>query len=260
MTLTRFPRSLATVAVLSLILCGAAATSSRKAAAPANVGTIPEVLRTQDWPGADVDSVALWRDSKGGALLFVTAKQANAVYACDGLTGKIVATVGKPGKGLGEFSRPNGVAVIDEYLIVTERDGHRVQVFDLPSLKPVLFFGQEVLLLPYGLTVFRSGGGYELYVTDDYPVGNASRRVKHFRLVKSEGVLDAKLINVFGETRGPGVLQKVESILADPTRDRLYICDEATREIKIYSLAGQFTGRTIGKGIIRFDPEGMKRA
>jgi 3-phytase len=257
MALIRFLRSLTTVAVLSLVLCGAQKPSSRKPAAPTNVRTIPEVFRTQDWPGSDVDSVALWRNPKGGALLFVTAKQANVVYACDGLTGKLVATIGKRGRGLGEFNRPNGVAVIDDYLIVTERDNHRVQVFDLPSLKPVLFFGQDVLLLPYGLTVFRSGGGYELYVTDDYQVGNPSRRVKHFRLVKSESVLDAKLINVFGDARGPGVLQKVESILADPTRDRLYIGDEVTRDVKIYNLAGQFTGSTLGKGLIRYDPEGL---
>jgi 3-phytase len=249
--------SLLGVAFLSFILCGAQKAGTKKAPSSEKPLPIPQVFRTQDWLASNVDSVALWRNPKGGALLFVTAKEAHVVYVCDGLTGTLLSTLGKQGKGLGEFLRPNGVAVVDDYLIVTERDNHRVQVFDLPSLKTVLFFGQDVLLKPYGLTVFRKDEAYELYVTDDYDVGNLGARVKHFRLTKTNGLLDAKLIRSFGELKGPGALRTVESILADPARDTLFICDEATNELKVYTLAGDFTGRTLGKGLIKYEPEGL---
>jgi len=248
---------LSNLLIAALIVGGAAKVAVKKTPLPQSAIPIPQVFQTQDWRGADVDSVALWRNPDGRALLFVTAKEANAVYVCDGTTGKFVSTLGKKGKGLGEFLRPNGVAVIDDYLLVTERDGHRVQVFAIPSLKAIMFFGQDVLLKPYGLTVFRSGGGYELYVTDDYAVGNLGARVKYFSLATSEGILSAKLVRSFGELKGSGALQKVESILADRSRNRLFVCDEVTREAKVYDLAGQFSGSTLGKGIFKYDPEGL---
>jgi 3-phytase len=245
------------VAILAILVSIAAKSAKPKAPAVAKPLTVPQIFKTQDWPAANVDSVALWRDKNGGALLFVTAKEGEAVYVCDGLTGAAISSIGKKGAGLGQLVRPNGVAVIDDYLFVTERDNHRIQVFAIPSGKSLLTFGGKALVFPYGLTIFRSGDAYELYVTDDYQVGNLGARVKHFRITKSDGALSAQLIRSFGELRGPGALQKVESILADPTRDRLFICDEAAREVKIYSLAGQFTGQTLGKGIIKDDPEGL---
>lgn len=245
------------VVLFSPVLWGAEQRKPQKKVAPETVRTIPEVFRTPNWPGADVDSVALWRDGKGGALLFVTAKQANVVYVCNGVTGALVSTMGKGGKGQGEFLRPNGVVVADDYLFVTERDNHRISVFDLPSLNPVLTFGREVLLLPYGATAFHSGDRYSLYVTDNYPAGSLRARVKHFTLMKANGALEAKLVRSFGDPKGPGALPKVESILADPARDRLFVCDEAGLDVKVYDLAGQFTGISLGKKIIKYEPEGM---
>jgi len=249
--------SLLAIALFALILC-AAQKSATKTSSPAEKPLpIPQVFQTQDWPASNVDSVALWRDPKGGALLFVTAKEAHVVYVCDGVTGRLVSTLGKPGKRLGEFARPNAVAVVGDLLLITERDNHRVQVFDLPSLRPLVFFGEDVLIRPYGLTIFGSGGIYELYVTDNYDGGDFAARVKHFQLVKANGKITPNLVRSFGDKRGPGALRKVETILADPKRDTLFICDEATLELKVYTLAGRFTGRTFGKGIIRYEPEGL---
>jgi 3-phytase len=49
----------------------------------------------------------------------------------------------------------------------------------------------------------------------------------------------------------------VESLWADPAQDRLLVADELQLELKIYTLAGQFTGKILGRGIIRTEPEGI---
>ncbi|HVR72021.1 MAG TPA: phytase, partial [Vicinamibacteria bacterium] len=70
--------------------------------------------------------------------------------------------------------------------------------------------------------------------------------------VKSEWV------RAFGDTSGPGVLRKVESIRADPAHGRLLVADEdeSLRNFKIYTLDGRFTG-TMGQGIFKKEPEGL---
>jgi 3-phytase len=43
----------------------------------------------------------------------------------------------------------------------------------------------------------------------------------------------------------------------DPENQCLLLCDEITRDIKVYSLDGKFTGRVFGKGIFQGEPEGL---
>ncbi|MCA9416574.1 MAG: hypothetical protein KC917_09895, partial [Candidatus Omnitrophica bacterium] len=44
---------------------------------------VPERMRTPDWPGAEIDSVAVWRGDEDRNWIFVTGKTSNLVYACD---------------------------------------------------------------------------------------------------------------------------------------------------------------------------------
>ncbi|MEZ5275929.1 MAG: hypothetical protein R3F07_06085 [Opitutaceae bacterium] len=52
----------------------------------------------------------------------------------------------------------------------------------------------------------------------------------------------------------------VESIAADSVHNRLLVADEDMADgmdIKIYDLGGRFTGQSIGKGIFKYQPEGI---
>jgi 3-phytase len=243
------------------------------AAAPAGeIATVAEAARTPDFPGADVDSAAVWRDGKGGAWLLITAKEGNCVYVCDAITGKRIKVVGATGDGPGQMRRPNGIAVVGDWMFVVERDNRRVQVFSLPACESLLTFGQEDLRKPYGIAAFApEKGRVELYITDDYDVRpdpasdltgalpQLGERVRRYRLIAREGQpLQARLVGTFGETTDPaGALGKVETILADPANERLYICDELTKSAKIYNLAGEFLKASVGDGAIIDDPEGL---
>jgi len=87
MSSIRHASSLVALAILSFIFGGAQEARTKKALSSDEPVPVPQVFQTQDWRGSNVDSVALWRDRKGDALLFVTAKEADVIYVCDGLKG-----------------------------------------------------------------------------------------------------------------------------------------------------------------------------
>lgn len=227
---------------------------------------IPEVFRTQDWPGCDVDSVAAWVDKNNEVLIFITAKETDEIYVCNGLTGEKKKTIGKSGSELGQFKRPNGIAVFGDYLFVVERDNRRVQVFEIPSMKPLFCFGENELRKPYGVaTIIEEDGTLALYVTDDFDLPQEpqqrrdllSERVKQYSVDLFSGEPKARWVRSFGEKEGPGALQVVESIAADPVAGTLWICDEEDHAIKLYDLQGKYLGKNAGKGVIRDDAEGI---
>ncbi|MCA9430063.1 MAG: hypothetical protein KC940_06130, partial [Candidatus Omnitrophica bacterium] len=49
---------------------------------------VPERMRTPDWPGAEIDSVAVWRGDEDRNWIFVTGKTSNLVYVCDAVSGE----------------------------------------------------------------------------------------------------------------------------------------------------------------------------
>ena len=74
----------------------------------------------------------------------------------DAETGERLRTVGGPGKGPLQFSRPNGIAVFGDVLFVVERDNHRVQALQLPDFSPLGMIGKDVLRVPYGCLLYTS--------------------------------------------------------------------------------------------------------
>ncbi|MCZ6672322.1 MAG: hypothetical protein O7C75_05210, partial [Verrucomicrobia bacterium] len=191
--------------------------------------------------------------------LIVTAKGTHRLLVHDAHNGALIKTIGGLGDRLGQFNRPNGIWVQDDFLFVVERDNQRVQVMHLPAFNPLGSYGEGHLKNPYGLTVIDSDepGEFIVYVTDNYetleeekpPLSELNQRVHRFE-VEAEGI-----------TEGTGILNIVESIYADPVYDRLLIADEEISEegqcIKVYNLAGQFTGQVLGKGIFQNQPEGI---
>jgi 3-phytase len=217
----------------------------------------------------NIDSPAVWHGPDGQHWLLSTAKTTDVLVVNDAATGKELRRVGGPGTALGRLERPNGIFVIDDLAMVVERDNHRVQVFRMPAFTPVGIFGESLLKLPYGIAVYRGGeaGSYVVYVTDNYEMADESvppdsllgRRVHQFQVALDAKGLKAEPTAAFGDTSGPGVLKVVESIAADPPNNRLLIAEEleTASHIKVYTLDGKFTGRTIDSGLFPNQAEGI---
>jgi len=210
----------------------------------------------------NLDSIAIYKDSQRQWAI-LTAKATDTLFVFDANSGELVKKVGQTGSGDGDLRRPNGIWAGKDFLLVVERDNHRVQAFSLPEFKPMGTLGDGDLIKPYGLTCFRDEKGtYQLYVTDDYDLGPqhpASARVKHYRLDTGHGHIHAEKVREFGALEGPGHLFKVESILADPVHDRLFIAVEKGPDpgIKLYTLEGDFTGRELDTNDFHGEPEGI---
>ncbi len=268
---------------LGLAACGegAAPTSGPAAAAgpeaaAANGRDIPaiaEAFVTAMTPEDNIDSPAAWTSPDGSVLVIATAKATDRLVVYDGATGETLRSVGTPGSGEGQFRRPNGVAVADDLLFVVERDNHRVQVLGLPGFEHVLTFAADDLVKPYGLWVNRTGDGYEVYVTDAYmagedaegedvlpPFAELDRRVRRYAVRPVGEAYAATPVSAFGDTGEQGALRVVESIWGDPDNDRLLIAEEDetyANELKVYDLAGNYAGRTIGGDVFKAQSEGI---
>lgn len=263
-------RAPATMVLTALVVAGmlTPGCASRPAVSPAGDSryvVIPETYESFRSPADNIDSLAVW--APGGWVL-ATAKSTDSVLVLRSTDGSEVKRMAGSGTGDGQLRRPNGIAVVDDLLLVVERDNHRVQVIRLPGLEPLGLVGENVLRFPYGIAAFASEPGrYELFVTDSYlqpdgsvpPDDQLGGRVKHFRVELAGGGLRGSLVHSFGATSGPGVLHIVESIAADPSCNRLLIADEAAghHDIKVYTLDGAFTGSLLGRGVFQAEPEGI---
>lgn len=252
---------------------GTGATAASADVPARDLPVLTEAFLTVMTPEDNIDSPASWTTADGTRWLIATAKATDRLVVYDGQTGQTLRTVGKPGKGPGEFLRPNGIAIIDDLLFVVERDNHRVQVLSLPGFEPLLDFGDADLVKPYGLWVDRAGDGYRLYVTDAYmagedadgddilpPLAELDRRVKQYALTRAGDGWQARLDGSFGDTTEKGALRVVESLWGDPGNDRLLIAEEDetyANELKVYDLAGKFSGRTLGADVFKAQSEGI---
>lgn len=239
----------------------------------ADTVVIDEAFVTARDTADNVDSPAVWHGPDGQHWLLTTAKEGDVVRVFDAVTGDSLRRVGGSGAAPGAMDRPNGIAVVDDLLLVVERNNRRVQGFALPSFAPLGTFGQQHLRRPYGLTVVPQGGpddeqtAYTVYVTDAYeapdesvpPLGELGERVKQYRLTLPGDTLQAELVRSFGDTTGTGVLKAVESIWADPENDRLLIAEEREGEsqIKVYDLNGRFRNETIPTRFFPHEAEGI---
>src|SRR5688572_25529417 len=177
------------------------------------------VTPRQNW--ALVDSPAIWTGQAGETWIVATGKLTSRLYVSDAATGAHIRTVGRRGSRLGEFSRPNGIAIAGDLALVVERDNHRVQVLRLPAFTPVGSFGEETLSKPYGVAVQSLAKGEMIvFITDDYQKKNGrdltdrdlGERVKRYRVAESDEGLVSTYLGAFGDTVGAGRLIGVESV------------------------------------------------
>ena len=220
---------------------------------------------------ADTDSLAACSLPDGRTLVFASEKKANRVDVFDALTGKLIAVIGKPGAGVGEFAYPNGVIVASfavgkgeqgsektrAAVLIVERDNARVQAFWADTLKPAGVFGMGKLNKPYGGAISYRDGAVYLYVTDTECA--PERTVSVFRLTCDGERVAGEFVRSFGDASGPGQIHEAESIAVDDKLGRVLLCDEdeTQADVKVYTTEGSFTGVTFGKGDIRREPEGV---
>ena len=221
-------------------------------------------------PGEELDSLATWLHPDGSTWLIATAKSGHRLVVFDADSGQRLREVGGKGEALGQFKRPNGIAVLDDRLFVVERDNRRVQVFALPEFRPLGSFGGDTLRAPYGLWLNPQADGIEAFVTDSFMYGERfdvlptleemSQRVRRYRLrFDADGALKAESLGSFGATDDANALRIVESIAGDPAHDRLLIADEYQPHstLREYTFAGRATGRYIPEDIFAFEAEGV---
>lgn len=255
----------------ALVFGGAILTSLAAKPAADQTALVKEFFFTTDQSRENIDSPAFWSGPKGRNLLFATSKEGHSVNVFDAENGAMIRRVGGLGLELGQFNRPNGVAVVDDYLLVVERDNQRVQILSIPDMIPLASFGEDELRKPYGLYVQPLGdGNYHVYVTDNYetpeeetpPDHELDRRVRRYLLETAGATAEAELDLTFGDTSGDGRLFVVESIYGDPTHDHILVAEELEddqrgRQVKVYDFAGSFTGKTFGRGIFKSQVEGI---
>lgn len=234
---------------------------------------VAEAFLTADTPADNVDSPASWRAPDGKRWLIATAKATDQLIVYDGVSGERLRTVGGPGTGAGQLQRPNGIAVIDDLVLVVERDNHRVQMFQLPGFQPLLSFGAEDLKQPYGLWVRPQKDSYEVIVSDNYmspqnedlppPLAELDRRFKRYQLRRVAQGWAATLTGTFGDTSESGAIRIAESVFGDVANDRLLLAEEdvatGTR-LREYGLDGRYRGRDIGADLFKAQAEGMALA
>jgi 3-phytase len=232
----------------------------------ADMKRVDEVFRTVPLTeGKDVDSLAFWAGPEGPPWLLATQKDLSHILVLDATTGELLKRVGSMGDELGQFNRPNGIAVIDDLVLVVDRDADRIQVLRLPEFEPLGSFGEDLLQFPYGVAVDRVGEWYEVFVTDsfdsppDAPPAPESmaNRLRHYRFRPTEAGLEVEFIRSFGEPTEDGALYRVESMAIDRPLGRLYVADELRFNLKVYSLEGEFLGLTFGDGRHYYEPEGV---
>jgi 3-phytase len=248
--------------------CGRPDAGSPASSASADTARVAEAFISVFKEEDNIDSPAIYHGAGDTHWVIATAKATHTLVVFDAVTGAEVRRVGSEGSGEGQLRRPNGILVVDDsLLLVVERDNRRVQGFHLPSFRSLGSFGTEQLRNPYGLTAFARDVGWRVYVTDNYetpeetvpPLAELGERVKWFQIRLANGRLSATFGGAFGDTTDAGAIRVTESILADPANNRLMIAEELETDSyhKVYSLDGEFTGETLGRGFFPQQAEGI---
>ena len=217
---------------------------------------ITENFLSPSYPSKNLDSVASYNLTDETLYLFCTAKESNEILVFDGKSGNLINTFGGTGDSSGKLQRPNGVAVFNNYLIITERDNHRLQIFSLPEFKSIATLEENTLTRPYGIWLKPTmySNVCHAFVTDQPEEGPG--QIFQFELTLSEEMASSKFIKSFGQDLFE---YDLESICGDLEFNRLLVAQESDSDPHILHfdlLENKLQGK-MGQGIFSADPEGM---
>jgi 3-phytase len=233
----------------------------RAVLASSALAAVPLVYETSVPPGGhgELDSPAVWvAPDASRSLLFVTDKTLDYVEVHDPVRNVYVGRFGGSGSEPGRFQRPNSVAVAyavpsttgpQDVLFVVERDNQRVSAFVLPWGLYLGAFGGGSLQEPMGIGLHWEAGQLRAWITD---TGSAPDRIFVFGIaITATGLTGTPLFSFAVPSNAV-----LESILIDPVQQRALVCDEGTRDVMVFDLAGQLVER-FGAGVFVDDPEGI---
>jgi len=184
--------------------------------------SIPEITISKTFKSDNIDSLAIYYRKN---WLIATAKSTNKLIIFNKKSLKFIKYFG----GDKIFNRPNGIAVVDDLCFIVERDGKRIQVFELPSFKFKSKMNGIFFKRPYGISIHRLKSEiFNLYITDN------EKEFGNVHLIKyNRGIFKPKA------RFGRNTFKKLESIKCDEKYGRLFIADEQTKKIHVYGLNGK---------------------
>ncbi len=234
-----------------------------------SIAVIPELFTTEFNRKNNIDSMIIYKD-----WIIGTAKESHSLMVYNWKQNGTLVKKYEEG-----FQRPNGISLLlDNYIVVVERDGHQMKLISIPDLKIVQDgIGRDELKRPYGSTSgiihFKNITHtiVDVFVTDNYmklddnkkykvvpPMNELHSRIHQYRFYFINSIFSKwELVNQFGDTSGRGVLYIVESIVYDSMYDNLLIADEHEHVIKVYNKQGQFKHIIMGAEQFVGEPEGF---
>ncbi len=226
--------------------------------------TISATFQTLKKENAKLDSPAVWHGPDGENWLLVTANNSNRIYIYDANSGTELDIAAAANINIDIINQPNGISIVDNYLFITGRGDKKVHVSKLPEFRYIGSFGENILSEPFGISVSsdKINNQFFIFITDVKvkPVkSDYKSQVHKFSAKIDNDRIFTDLIRTFNSSVENGKLLDVESIIFDSGLNRIYIADESTkkRNVKVYQSNGDFLGKTIGDGIIKYEPEGI---
>lgn len=228
---------------------------------------LTEDFQTERNHDDNIDSPSFWSNDSLNWVI-ATSKASGKLLVYDVTSGQLVKEVGTLGNEKGQFMRPNGISVVDNYAFVVERDNKRIQVFQLPEFQSLGFIINNQIIKPYGLYVHKlDTDKYKIFLTDNYEEENEkvpadsllNKRIHIYNLSINNDSLIYKFEKFFGESKGEGVLRIVESVYGDTLYNNILISEEDTTDssVKVYDFDGNYKNIKFGKGLFNGQVEGL---
>jgi 3-phytase len=206
-------------------------------------------------PGTNVDSLAIWiAPNKADSLVLLTEKSGGQVMVFRADANATFV------RRFGKFKRPNGIGVLQNVRIgaarkdlafITDRDDNRVSVYSIPDFALLGVFGTD-LQQPMGIALYQNPRDNAVFAYIVQKRATDDAKVVRYRINETEGRLSAKRELSFGRQVSVGQ----ETVAVDAARKQVLVADENERDIKIYSLDGQFI-RRFGGGAFEAQVEGI---
>lgn len=156
---------------------------------------------------------------------------------------------GSNGSGNGEFNYPSSITILNNEMFVSDKQNHRVQVFDLSGNYLRQFgtigTGNDNFFFPEGIV----NDGTDLFIVD-----GANHRIKKHQV-------DGTYISEFGtEGTGNNNFKYPVGLYVDLTNSLIFVADKQNNRIKAHDLTGAFVFEfgTYGSGDSNLNfPEGV---